>query len=203
MTGEEERVSVARDKDKTRRLLFEVATELLGSKGYGSTTVDEIAERAGVAKGTVYYHFASKAELVEALIADGLTPLADRMRARVEGTASAREALRALTFAQLEFIRDNRAFAKLIITELWREDRVWRETLLLVRENVVSILREQVERGIRSGELRADLEPRFTAGALFGLTATAALDWLAFDPDRGIEDVVEQITRLTAVAAAE
>jgi len=165
---------MARDKDRTRARLFEVAAELLGEKGFGSTTVDEIAERAGVAKGTVYYHFGSKVELVEALIAEGLAPLADRMRSMVAQTDSTREALEACVRAELEFIRDNRAFAKLVVTELWREDRVWRETLLIVRERVVTVIREQVERGIETGELRADLEPRFTAGALFALIAMAA-----------------------------
>lgn len=191
---------MGRDKDKTRAHLFEVATEILGERGFGATTVDEIAERAGVAKGTVYYHFGSKVEFVEALIAEGLTPLAEEMRRAVAGTATAREALAALVLTELEFIRDNRQFAKLIVTELWREDRVWRETLMIVRDRIVGVIREQIERGIAAGELRADLDPGFAAGAVFALTATAALDWLALDPERSIEDVAQQIGRLTAIA---
>jgi AcrR family transcriptional regulator len=194
---------MARNKDETRARLFAVATELLGERGFGSTTVDEIADRAGVAKGTVYYHFSSKVELVEALIAEGLTPLAENMRASVEGTSSAREALQALTYAELQFIREHRAFAKLVVTELWREDRVWRETLMIVREQMVTIIREQIERGIASGELRSDIDPRFAGGALFALTATAALDWLALDPERSIDEVVAQIRNLTAMAVVD
>ncbi len=194
---------MARDKDKTRARLFEVATELIGEKGFGSTTVDEIAERAGVAKGTVYYHFASKAELVEALIADGLEPLAQQMREAAASEETAREALQALTYAELAYIREHRAFAKLVMTELWREDRVWRDTLLLVRDNIVATIREQIERGIAAGELRDDLDPGFAAGALFTLVATAALDWLAFYPERTIDEVVDQIRRLTAMAVAD
>jgi AcrR family transcriptional regulator len=194
---------VARSKDKTRARLFAVATELLGEHGFGSTTVDEIAERAGVAKGTVYYHFDSKAELVTALIAEGLEPLAERMRTAIEGSSTAREGLEALMYAELAFIRDNRAFTKLVITELWREDRAWREALALVREKIVDIIREQLERGIQDGELRSDIDPHFAARALFALTATAALDWLAFEPERPIDDVVDQIRRLTAIAAVD
>lgn len=194
---------MARDKDKTRAHLLEVAAEMLGEQGFGSTTVDEIAERAGVAKGTVYYHFRSKVELVEALIAEGLAPLAEQMSASVAGSATSRDALAALVMTELAFIRDHRQFAKLLITELWREDRVWRETLLIIRGRIVTIIREQVERGIAAGELRDDLDPRFAAAALFALTATAALDWLAFEPERSIEEVAAQIGRLTAVAAVE
>lgn len=192
---------MSRDKDSTRARLLSVATEVLGEHGFGSTTVDEIAERAGVAKGTVYYHFESKVGLVEALIAEGLQPLADRMRAVVAETSSAREALQALTRAELDFIRENRAFAKLVVTELWREDRVWRETLSLIRDRLVTCFAEQVERGIAAGELRPDLDPGFAGRALFSLTATSALDWLAFEPDRPLDDVLEQLRRLTAIAA--
>lgn len=192
---------MARDKDKTRARLFGVATELFGEKGFGATTVDEIAERAGVAKGTVYYHFGSKVELVEALIAEGLEPLERQMREVVAGTGSAREALEALVRAELAFIRDNRQFAKLVVTELWREDRVWRETLMLIRQRIVSVIREQVERGIAEGELRNDLDANFAASAVFALTATAALDWLAFDAARPLDEVAAQIRRLMSIAA--
>jgi AcrR family transcriptional regulator len=193
---------VGRNKVATRTKLFEVATELLGEKGFGSTTVDEIAELAGVAKGTIYYHFDSKSELVETLIAEGLEPLAEQMRDAAKGASSARDALSALARVELAFIRDHTAFAKLVMTELWREDRVWRETLLLLRERIGVVIREQVERGIAAGELRSDIDPQFAARALFALTATAALDWLAFEPERPVEDVVDQIRRLTVMAVA-
>ncbi len=192
-----------RNKDETHSLLLQVATQMLGERGFGSTSVDDIAEKAGVAKGTVYYHFKSKAELVDALITEGLTPLAMRMRAAVDESTSARESLQSLVRTELEFIRENRSFAKLLVRELWQEDRAWRETLLLIRERIVTVIREQIERGIASGELRADLDAQFAASSLFALTAVAALDWLALDPERPLEDVAGQIGCLTAIAATD
>ena len=56
--------------------LYEAAVTLIAEKGFSSTTVDEIAERAGVAKGTVYYNFASKTELFEELLRHGVGLLA-------------------------------------------------------------------------------------------------------------------------------
>lgn len=189
------------DKDKTRALLLEVATQMLGTRGFGATTVDEIAEKAGVAKGTVYYHFHSKAELVDALIVEGLSPLAEQMRESAAGASSTDEALQALVRTELAFIRDNRQFAKLLVRELWQEDRAWRETLMVIRERIVTVIREQVERGIERGDLRDDLDANFAASSLFALTAVAALDWLALEPERSLDDVAAQIRRLTAIAA--
>lgn len=59
-------------KDKLRafraELLLDIAQESLLAKGYRNTSVDEIAARAGIAKGTLYQHFPSKDDLVFAVL---------------------------------------------------------------------------------------------------------------------------------------
>src|SRR3954469_5265697 len=64
----------------TRQKLYEAAVTLIAEQGFSSTTVDEIAERAGVAKGTVYYNFASKTELFEELLRHGVGLLTASLR---------------------------------------------------------------------------------------------------------------------------
>ena len=50
--------------------------------------------------------------------------------------------------------------------------------------------------GIQTGDFRDDVDPDFGASALFGMTATVALDWLAFEPDKPLEQVLAQITKV-------
>lgn len=50
-------------KKPTRELLLEAATEIIRTKGYSSTTVDDLCEKAGVSKGTFFHNFGSKEEL--------------------------------------------------------------------------------------------------------------------------------------------
>src|SRR5450759_1771466 len=58
-------------KEKQRQereaLILQAAEEVLMEKGYHETSIDEIASRVGIAKGTVYLHFARKEDLVIAL----------------------------------------------------------------------------------------------------------------------------------------
>ncbi|MGE5181381.1 MAG: TetR/AcrR family transcriptional regulator, partial [Acidobacteriota bacterium] len=54
--------------DDTRRRLFGSAVHLFSTKGYAATTVDAIAKRAGVAKGTFFLHFATKDAVVIELV---------------------------------------------------------------------------------------------------------------------------------------
>ncbi|WP_442904004.1 TetR/AcrR family transcriptional regulator, partial [Glutamicibacter sp.] len=61
------RVRATDSKEK----LFEAAMQLLGSRSPESVSVDEIAAAAGVSKGTVYYNFGSKDELVSQILSYG------------------------------------------------------------------------------------------------------------------------------------
>jgi len=54
--------------DDTRARLFAAASELFATRGYHATTVDAIAKRAGVAKGTFFVHFATKDAVITDLV---------------------------------------------------------------------------------------------------------------------------------------
>lgn len=183
--------------DATKKKLFDAAMDLIGERGFTEASVDEIVHRAGVAKGTVYYHFSGKAELVEALIADRLQPLVASFHTAAERNAGdPRAAIEALVRAELEFLLEHKSFSKLLLTEMWREDRVWRETLVLLRTELMAVVEGVIAQGVESGVFRDDVDPAFGASALFGMTATVALDWLAFEPDKPLEDVLAQITKV-------
>ena len=61
-----------RQREERERLILEAAEELLAEKGYHEMSIDEIATRVGVSKGTVYLHFPSKEELVLAQLVRGM-----------------------------------------------------------------------------------------------------------------------------------
>lgn len=55
-------------KDARKKELINVAYDLFVTKGYENTSVDEIIAQAGIAKGTYYYHFESKEQILEEVI---------------------------------------------------------------------------------------------------------------------------------------
>jgi AcrR family transcriptional regulator len=181
-----------RRREDTRQRLFEAAVELIAEQGFSATTVDDIALRAGVAKGTVYYNFASKTALFEELLRHGIGLLTDEFRGAVAGLPP-REAVAALVRAQLEYIRRYRAFAQLLLSEMWRTNREWQQTLILLREQAIAVIAETVQAGVDAGDLPADLDVRVASSALFGVGLVVAVDWLVFMPDRSVEDVEESL----------
>jgi AcrR family transcriptional regulator len=56
----------------SRRLILDHAARLLRGGGYHQTTLREIAEAVGIRKASLYYHFGSKEEIVEAVVNDGV-----------------------------------------------------------------------------------------------------------------------------------
>lgn len=64
---------IVKEYDERRTEFLDVAQELFYSKGYEQTSVQEIIRRVGVAKGTFYHYFASKSELLDALVERMLT----------------------------------------------------------------------------------------------------------------------------------
>jgi AcrR family transcriptional regulator len=59
--------------DETRQRILDVAVDLFIEQGYAGTSVRDISERLGMTKGSLYYHFASKEDVLNALV----TPLMD------------------------------------------------------------------------------------------------------------------------------
>ncbi|MFB6441673.1 TetR/AcrR family transcriptional regulator, partial [Streptomyces sp. NPDC056411] len=184
----------------TRRRLFDAAVALIAEQGFSATTVDEIADRAGVAKGTVYYNFASKNVLYEELLRDGLDQLAESLRQAADTTVARGgtriDALDAMIRAGLDFIARSPALTQLYVAELWRTNRTWRATLTSVRGRALNVVESVLHDAVRSGELSDGLDVPLTASALLGMVLVAALDWLSFQPDRSVEEVHASLSRL-------
>lgn len=88
-----------------RGQLLAAAREILQTQGRAGLSLRAIADRAGVAPGTVYYHYADKAALLAGLAVDGFRQLADSMRSAYENRG-AESGLSSTGAAYLTFLRE-------------------------------------------------------------------------------------------------
>ncbi|MEV7086595.1 helix-turn-helix domain-containing protein [Streptomyces sp. NPDC093085] len=184
----------------TRQKLYDAAVTLIAEQGFSATTVDEIAERAGVAKGTVYYNFRSKTELFEELLRHGVglltASLVEAGRRTAAGGGGPVAELDAMVRAGLVFIDRYPAFTQLYVAELWRTNRAWQPTLLVVRQQAVAVVEDVLVRAVAAGELSDGIDVPLTAAALVGMVLVAALDWQSFQPERSLDEVHAALSRL-------
>ena len=89
---------------------------VIARKGMAAATMQEIAEEAGVAKGTIYLYFRDRDELVERTFETAMEKLFARADEALDRDISFEEKLRAVMAAQLEFFSQNREFFRLYLS---------------------------------------------------------------------------------------
>ncbi|SFW88259.1 TetR/AcrR family transcriptional regulator [Amycolatopsis australiensis] len=176
----------------TKQKLFEATLRLAKSRGLVGLTVDDIAAEAGVAKGTVYYNFGSKDGLVDGLLRYGVDMLAGRLRSAVSA-ADPLDVIEAQVDTTLEFIARYPGFSQILVSELWRTPGQWHGTLSLLREEIISIVKEQLSRLESAGRLPEGVQIPTAAAGLFGTMLVVALDWQVFGPHRTRAEVREAV----------
>ena len=97
-----------------RELILDTAAEVLAKRGYAGTTLAEIAEDAGTLPGSLYYHFASRDELITEVLLRGIGLIQQRVLDAVTSlgpSSTARERLEIGLRAQLAFVLEESAYA--------------------------------------------------------------------------------------------
>jgi AcrR family transcriptional regulator len=161
----------------TRDLIMVAATELFAARGVTSTSIDDIAEAAGIAKGSIYYNFESKAGLVEAIFARSSELLTEALHRAADGrTGTALQS--AVVTELLHLLAEHPAAARVMVTELFRTERSWRESIRNWRSLALAPVIDDLE--------AAGADPgmaRVRAAAIVGATLTTGLEWLVFHPE--------------------
>lgn len=193
-----------------RAQIIAAAIEVIAEAGYSRTSLAKIAERVGVAKSVVLYHFANKDALVSAIVSDVLGRGAVMMAPAMAAESTASGKLAAYIRSNIAFIRDHRrdTVAMLeIITGFRTESGLRLDEQLAVAAASRRPAADPpgldpdgiFELGMRSGEFR-ELSPLLMRNAL-----RAALDGAAWelgrDPGYDVtaygEELVEIFTRAT------
>lgn len=98
--------------------LLQAATELFSERGYGGTSARAIAERAGVAKPLVFYHWGNKEALRDTVLERTLKELHEHLHAAVSQDGSPRERVMRVFEAYVEFLAAHPAYPNLLVHEL-------------------------------------------------------------------------------------
>lgn len=102
-----------REKQLRRMEILEAAKEIFFSKGLISATMNEIAERAELSKGTLYLYFQSKEELYLSLLNEGDKIFMDMMQKELLPSLSAEELLRKTAAVYYEFYKNYPGYFKI------------------------------------------------------------------------------------------
>jgi len=159
-----------REKGARRELILAAARSVFAEKGLGETTIEDIAHRAELGKGTIYLYFASRDEILAALKQEGLARLLRRFRQAIDPGRPADENLRRLCDAYFRFSREEPEYYWMLYFSSPAEGT---GTPAAGQEGseCIRLVAQVVEQGIRAGLFTPGIDPMETAVILWSASS--------------------------------
>jgi TetR/AcrR family transcriptional regulator, fatty acid metabolism regulator protein len=187
-----------KEKQRLEReaLILQAAEEVLEEKGYYATSMDEIAARVGIAKGTIYGHFPGKEDLVVALLERNMRTFLQGIDAVIAQQTTSRGRLEALLRYIMSDLLQKRmqVFASVtrsldfVCQDPEREARLhglWQG----LKDQIVAL----IEEGKANGEFKRELSTRAMLSAFFSLLDTRRFQKHLFADAQGSQQLVDEL----------
>ena len=182
-----------RKKEETKRRIFEAAIKLFNEKGFEAATIDEIAERADVAKGTFFNYFPRKEAVLEYLSGEWME-IAEEEAAAAHLPAA--ERVMNLFAAAAESYGENRELTRLVLRSSMAQMCCPEPEGACDR---LDQLFEQIFRdGVSRGEFRADVDAHAAFGVC-GAVFIGTLLWWVGTADGRLDPMAREIGLREAV----
>jgi AcrR family transcriptional regulator len=146
-----------------RQAIIDAGLDEFIARGFAATRLDDVAKRAGVAKGTIYLHFTDKEALFQELVRTALVPLIGRLMTLPAAGGSARAILEAFaeTFVREVALTRRGDIVRLIMAEGARFPTLAEFYYREVVERGMAGMRKLIEYGIARGEIKNEALVRF------------------------------------------
>jgi TetR/AcrR family fatty acid metabolism transcriptional regulator len=164
----------------------DAAMRVVVRKGYDHVTVQDIADEAGIAKGTVYLYFKSREDILEKTMTFSFEEFHVRIREAIEAGGPFAEAVGRVVQAQLEYFEERQEFFRLYLAmaEPLGERRLKKHAAYRTH---IAQLTTMIEVAARNGEVQSEPAERI-AIALASVTRDIALQRMAEKPPRPLAD---------------
>lgn len=191
MQGKGASRSLSKDK------IIHAAMEVFSEHGYHRASMDEIAMRAQVAKGTLYYNFPGKAQLFKTIVKQALQDIINHTCQDLDNISiSIEEQIRRIIRHNLDVILESRNVAHIIFNELSNgiEPEVLDEIKALKLE-YLSFIGELLEEGKRNGYI-VDVQPMIAASGIIGMLQSACNYYLSHQEQMTREELEHSLFTL-------
>jgi AcrR family transcriptional regulator len=163
-----------KEKENRKNAILKVARKLFFDKGFKSVTIDNIAAKAELSKGSIYLCFDSKEEIyVQVLIAENI----ERNKKIIDFVtkeASASDLLLEFTSDYIDYFLGNNELFRILMTFMLHSDQMnltedQNNQLIRTTNENIRIISEIIQKGIDSGEFSPVINVRQVQNAIWGL----------------------------------
>ena len=166
-----------RNADKYQRIL-DAAVAVFAEKGFFTSRIADIADRAGVADGTVYLYFKNKEEILMTAINTAFDGFMSLARTELKKLPDPAERLRRLAFLHLDGMGSNRNLAVVFQMELRQSTRFLSEFSHHHMIEYLRLVREAITEGQARGMFRREMSDKYAANCFFGALDEMVTSWV-------------------------
>lgn len=192
--GQREKVTKA---DISRERVLVAAARIFSERGYAGTTMRAVAKEVGRSAGSLYYHYRSKEELIEAVLAQGINGVSEAVQSavlRIPAGNSNRERIDAAIHAHLRSIMEFGDYVLVTRRVLGQVPTHVRRKHVRLRDAYGDFWMMLLDSALQTGEIRRDIDLRLARMFILG-ALNSAVEW--YKPEgKALEEVARQFTIL-------
>ena len=163
-----------------REQLLKAATRLFAERGYEGTSLQRIADAVGIRKASLLYHFPSKVALYDAVLGQLLSRWNESLPKLLLAAQTSRDRFEWVIQAGMEFFREDRNRARLLVREMLDRPGHMRKLILTHTQEWVKAICDVLRQGQENGRVRPDLDPEaYIVNVVHLLCGFAAADTTA------------------------
>jgi AcrR family transcriptional regulator len=163
-----------RERENRKNAILKAARKLFFEKGFKSVTVESIAKKAELSKGSIYLYYNSKEEIYTQILLSDIDKFHDRISSILHPLTNASEALRRLATIYVDFFLNDRELFRILMTfMLHTTDMNLPEDLnshiIKTTNKTINIIEQVFKFGIEQGEFPPTLNLRQNRNAIWGM----------------------------------
>jgi AcrR family transcriptional regulator len=181
-----------------RQRILDAAAKVLARRGYAGTQLSEIAEECGTQPGSLYYHFASREELIEEVLRQGVALSFARTRAVVDalpGDRSALQRLEAALRAHLKFQLVESDYARAAVRSIGQYPEDMWDRINAKFRAYGRFFDGLIAESVKAKQLAADVDRSALRMLILG-AANWASEWYRRDGTSTVEEIADLLIRL-------
>lgn len=191
------------NNEQKKEKIIEAAGIVFSKKGFHQAKMDEIAQMAGVAKGTLYYNYSGKSKLFAATVTQGLNQIMDTIEKELESDLPFPDHFRKIVATMILLYIANPEVTRIYANEMSSgiEDEILGE-IKTVRNKFNTFIEEHLRFGQERGYLKP-LPQHLTAMAIIGIIDTLCSHYLEHPDHDSIEEITETVFSILFAGLAQ
>jgi len=179
-----------------RESIIQAAIEIFSKKGFQAATISEIAQRAGVAEGSIYQYFKNKEDLFFSIPVEKTKEFRTQLELHLAGILGTFNKIRKFVWYFLYFFSVNAEYGRMLMLDMRvSKSFVRTDTYNFLKKSVSHIL-EIIEEGQREGVIRKDIDIYILRHLVLGVLEHIVTRWLLKDEKYDLLTHYQEVSQL-------